>query len=59
MTASMKSALRKFEKAAIDFSWRGSKEPESVPDIEKKYCQTKATLIAKIEALESATTTVK
>jgi hypothetical protein len=52
MTQSMTRALRRFEKAAINFSWRGSEKKESIPEIEEEYRRARTTLIRKINALE-------
>jgi hypothetical protein len=49
----MKRALRRFEKAAVNMSWRGGAQPETVSTIEKEYRRAKILLIEKISNLET------
>ena len=39
-------ALDRFESAVEEYSWRGGKDPESVPDIEEEYYRAKINIIS-------------
>ncbi len=46
---SVHKALKRFEKAAVAESWRGSQNPSHWPKIRQEYEGSKASLLAKIK----------